>query len=188
MPKYLTRDVDCLHELAEEVNVEQDLEAVMKRVIEQHRKSEQVSQTPKAHDDSPSLLDLLSPEFVAILKGKPRPAVVIFAQCVSQELAVVRGARRRSSGQPAPPGGSAAPSRKVLVPTPLQEKILKALEGTAMQTKALATACDCDETKLFKRGGIKELMGDAGLVEHTGGVGYYRPDKPPSNAVILPSQ
>jgi hypothetical protein len=75
----------------------------------------------------------------------------------------------------------------VFVPTPLQEAILKALSGIVMQTRALAIACKCDEPRLFKPGGIKDLT-DAGLVEHKDGVGYYRPDKPPPNAVILRSQ
>jgi hypothetical protein len=78
-------------------------------------------------------------------------------------------------------------NQELFVPTPLQEKILVALKGTALQTKALATACKCDETRLFKRGGIEELK-EVGRVSHKDGVGYFRPDKPPPCAVRVRRQ
>jgi hypothetical protein len=95
--------------------------------------------------------------------------------------------RHQLPGEAASSVRIALPSEKLFVPTPLQGKILEALTKTIMQTKDLAKACKCDGPRLFKPGGVKELM-DVGLVAHRNGVGYYRPDKPPPNAVLLPEQ
>ena len=69
------------------------------------------------------------------------------------------------------------------VPTPLQERILKALDGKALKKQKLADeVCNGEGTTLYRPGGIKELR-DLGLVNHKPGVGYYRPNKPPPNAM-----
>jgi hypothetical protein len=67
------------------------------------------------------------------------------------------------------------------VPSPIQEKILKALEGVALKTHALAAACNVENSRLYKPHGIKELRA-AGLVALKHGLGNYRPDAPPPGA------
>ena len=63
--------------------------------------------------------------------------------------------------------------------TDLQKAILTALIGTALKGEKLAdTACGGDKRRLYKPGGIKELMA-ADLVRNKPGVGYWRPDSPP---------
>lgn len=74
------------------------------------------------------------------------------------------------------PGGQPSP----FVPTPLQRAILDALNGQALKKDALAKAvCGGDDSRLYKAGGLKELR-ERGLIEHKHGVGYYRPDAPPT--------
>jgi len=72
----------------------------------------------------------------------------------------------------------------VLILTPLQRAILKALDGKAMKKEPLADAVKCDPSRLYRPGGIKELMARA-LVAKQKGVGYYRPDAPPADALEL---
>lgn len=63
--------------------------------------------------------------------------------------------------------------------TPLQEDILRALDKRAMKKQALADeVCGGEGTRLYRRGGIKELRA-GGKVGHTYGAGYFRPDAPP---------
>lgn len=63
--------------------------------------------------------------------------------------------------------------------TDLQTAILEALAGKAMRTDELAAEVGGDRSRIFKKGGIKELVGQ-GLVKH-GRTGYYRPDDPPDD-------
>lgn len=64
--------------------------------------------------------------------------------------------------------------------TPLQRDILKALNGRALKTEALAKeVCGGEDRRLYKPGGLKELRA-AGRVAHKSGVGHYRPDRPPA--------
>ncbi len=76
------------------------------------------------------------------------------------------------------------PCRRVLVPTPLQKSILKALDGQALKKEPLAEQCKVDPRTLYKQGGIKELMAE-GLVCTKPRVGYFRPDAPPEDAIDL---
>ena len=63
--------------------------------------------------------------------------------------------------------------------TPLQQRIRAALDGHALKKQPLANVVSAGEgTRLYKRGGIKELVA-AGLVARAKGIGYYRPDAPP---------
>ncbi len=76
-------------------------------------------------------------------------------------------------------------SKSPFVPTSLQSRILAALEDEALKKQPLADkVCEGEGTRLYKPGGIKELR-ERGLVEHRSGVGYYRPDAPPSGAIPL---
>jgi hypothetical protein len=69
------------------------------------------------------------------------------------------------------------------VPTPLQKAILNALDGKAMKKQALADAVSKGEgTVLYRAGGLKELR-EREIVEHKRGVGFYRPDALPPDAV-----
>lgn len=62
-----------------------------------------------------------------------------------------------------------------------QERILDVLAGRALTADALGAEVG-DRSRLFKRGGVKELM-EAGLVKNDRRLGgYYRPDDPPSDA------
>jgi len=76
-------------------------------------------------------------------------------------------------------------TQNLFVPTMLQAKILEALKGRALMTDPLAAiVCGGESTRLYRPGGIKELM-DVGLVDHKEGRGYYRPNAPPPDAVLL---
>jgi hypothetical protein len=74
------------------------------------------------------------------------------------------------------------------IPTEMQQKILTALDGAALNTDELTAAvrggCRFDQHRyLYGKGGLKELRA-RGLVAHKRGVGHYRPDAPPPNAVF----
>jgi hypothetical protein len=74
------------------------------------------------------------------------------------------------------------------VGTPLQMEIYKALDGRALKKLALAIdVCGGDGNRLYRPGGIKEMMAK-GVVVNTPGVGYYRPDAPPRGLVISPAE
>lgn len=71
-----------------------------------------------------------------------------------------------------------------LVASLLQQGILDALNGRAMKKQQLADAiCGGEGTRLYRKGGIKELM-EAGLVARKSGVGYFRPDAPPDGLIV----
>ena len=63
--------------------------------------------------------------------------------------------------------------------TPLQKTILAKLDGKGLTKEALAAACQCEPSRLYRPGGIRELM-ETGEVENKRKVGYYRPDAPPN--------
>lgn len=66
------------------------------------------------------------------------------------------------------------------VPTTLQKAILKALEGRALKKIALAQEITGgDWSRFYKPGGLSELT-EIGLVENKRGLGYFRPDAPPT--------
>jgi len=67
--------------------------------------------------------------------------------------------------------------------TPFQLSILRALSGKALKKEDLASALDLtDASRLYKPGGIKELM-KSGKVENQPRIGYFRPDRPPPQEV-----
>jgi hypothetical protein len=67
------------------------------------------------------------------------------------------------------------------VMTPLQTRIYEAIDGVALKRNGLAQkACSGEGSRLYKRGGIKELMA-VGLVKNMPGLGYYRPNAPPQD-------
>jgi hypothetical protein len=79
---------------------------------------------------------------------------------------------------------AAIKTNSVFVPTPLQKSILEALNRKALKKQPLAViVCGGEGTRLYRKGGIKELI-DIGKVVHKNGVGYYRPDAPPPNSVV----
>jgi hypothetical protein len=76
-------------------------------------------------------------------------------------------------------------NRAQFLPSPLQKHILDVLNGRALKKQALATeVCAGEGTRLYRPGGIKELRA-FGMVAHKSGLGYYRPDSPPPNAIDL---
>ena len=74
--------------------------------------------------------------------------------------------------------GSARP----FIMTELQTAIFEKLNGTAYKVELLASAIGCETSRLYKKGGLKELK-EAGKVLHKHGVGYYRPDVPPPEQI-----
>lgn len=70
------------------------------------------------------------------------------------------------------------PPDDLVVRTPLQREILKALDGRSLRQTALERATRTDRRQLHRDGGLKELR-DRGEVCHHGRLGYYRPDRPP---------
>ncbi len=76
------------------------------------------------------------------------------------------------------------PRSKKHVLTAVQVSIMKALDGRALKKEQLAAECKIDPSRLYKPGGIKELM-DLEKVDNKRGVGYFRLDAPPPNAVDL---
>jgi len=70
------------------------------------------------------------------------------------------------------------------LPDPVQKLILEALDGKALKKEGLAEACAVDPSRLYKSGRLEELK-RLGMVHHRKGVGYYRPDAPPPEAVDL---
>ncbi|MBA4104970.1 MAG: hypothetical protein C0485_04350 [Pirellula sp.] len=65
------------------------------------------------------------------------------------------------------------------VPNTFQARILAALGGRALKKDALAAeVCGGEGSRLYRKGGIKELMA-IGLVVNKQRLGYYRPDTPP---------
>lgn len=70
------------------------------------------------------------------------------------------------------------------VPHLLQKAILRALDGRALKKEALADACDVDPRRLYKPGALSELV-DLGIVKNKRGIGYYRPDASPPDAIEL---
>ncbi|MCC9608552.1 hypothetical protein LOC69_22000 [Blastopirellula sp. JC733] len=73
--------------------------------------------------------------------------------------------------------------------TPLQREILKVLNGKNMTKQQLADAvCGGDGSRLYKKGGLKELMKNGRLSnQRKGNVGYYRPDSPPLELLQSPA-
>jgi hypothetical protein len=74
-------------------------------------------------------------------------------------------------------GEAHAPAR--FEPNEFQLDILGALEGRILTTDALAAAVKEDRRRLYKPGGLKELV-EQGWVKNRPREGYYRPDAPPA--------
>lgn len=80
------------------------------------------------------------------------------------------------------------PKQDVPPPTPMneiQQNIFAVLKGQAMKGGKLADkVCAGDARRLYSRGkkkpGLLKEMITAGLIEHKHGLGYFRPDAPPS--------
>jgi hypothetical protein len=65
------------------------------------------------------------------------------------------------------------------IPNSNQELILRATNGHALRTDALANKSGVGRRQLFQDpGGIPELMAE-GLIKHSKRIGYYRPDALP---------
>ena len=93
---------------------------------------------------------------------------------IRKRLAYQEAITKWESDTPAP--------QKIDTPlTPLQQDILRALDGQALKKEKLAEKLKIDPARLYRNGGIKELV-TKGLVCHKEGVGYYRPDAPPRQA------
>jgi hypothetical protein len=75
------------------------------------------------------------------------------------------------------------------VPTPLQKKILEALDGRALRSEPLANEIKTDKRKLYRQGknlGPLDELEKYGLVTKHRRLGYYRPDRPPPGLVPGP--
>lgn len=79
------------------------------------------------------------------------------------------------SGPSAPLPGMPNP----FIPTKLQKEILEALAQKALRSRPLAKLLGIDQPRLYKAGGIKELMVIGKIARHDR-LGYYRPDSPPA--------
>lgn len=75
--------------------------------------------------------------------------------------------------KPSPPAVSEA-----FIPSALQTCILECLDGNAMRSRPLAKKLHIDQSRLYKPGGIKELINEGKVRTHSR-IGYYRPDAPP---------
>ncbi len=99
------------------------------------------------------------------------------------ELKIVRPAfleRRRKIKE----RGLAGQSVRPFVCNDFQRQILDALDGKAMTKEELAfQICGGEGSRLYKTGGIKELMA-VGKVANKRGLGYFRPDSPPPDNVV----
>jgi len=71
-----------------------------------------------------------------------------------------------------------------MVLTPLQQKIMAALDGKSLKKQPLANVvCEGEGSRLYRPGGINELKA-AGLVAHAKGVGYFRRDAAPPGLIV----
>ncbi|MDA0240234.1 MAG: hypothetical protein O3A84_09450 [Proteobacteria bacterium] len=77
------------------------------------------------------------------------------------------------------------PETEPFVLNELQISIRAALDGVAMQVEQLAKACRVATSRLYKDNGIHELK-EHNLVDHRDGVGYFRPDSLPPEAILIP--
>jgi hypothetical protein len=76
-----------------------------------------------------------------------------------------------------PPGLHPSPKME-----PLQQEILKALDGRVLSKDQLAGLLPCDPGTLYRPGGIKELIARGQVANSRRRGGYYRPDRlPPPN-------
>jgi hypothetical protein len=67
------------------------------------------------------------------------------------------------------------------IPTTFQRAILEALDGRSLKKQQLADkVCGGHGSRLYRRGGLKELM-ERGIVVNKPGAGYFRPNQPPTN-------
>ncbi len=90
-------------------------------------------------------------------------------------------ARAAAAAVPVPLSPGGLHSVASFVPTRLQTAILDALNGRNLTKQKLADAVAAGEgRRLYKPGGIKELRA-LGLVDNKPGVGYFRPDAPPTS-------
>jgi hypothetical protein len=135
-----------------------------------------------------NLLKVLSGNFVPIAEGEgeiPPGAKLpdkreIVAACEAAREAVDQLADGLRFSDPHYSG----PHSKPFVGSPLQVAIYKALDGRALKKQALACeVCGGEGTRLYKPGGIKEMMAGEFVVNKPG-LGYYRPDAPPPGLVI----
>lgn len=70
-----------------------------------------------------------------------------------------------------------AESSRTFAPNAFQDRICDALAGKLLTAEQLGEAVG-DRRKLFRPGGVRELM-EAGWVRKRPGGGYYMPDDPP---------
>lgn len=72
------------------------------------------------------------------------------------------------------------PTRTAVRPLhPIQEAIIRALDGKALQTKRLIAAVEkgLDQGQFFRD--YLNPLRESGAVENARGIGFYRPDAPP---------
>lgn len=128
------------------------------------------------------------------IKESSRPVPSDEVASLIEELCAMSGATPVGEEEPVrgQKGTATPPAPKVTLidklgspPTDLQTAILKALNGQKMKKAKLAEACHVDEVRLYyinrkkKTGGLTELQAKE-IVKHKDGIGYYRPDAPPS--------
>ena len=181
LPKYLTKNANCLNELLPEATAGQDLAATINRVV--NRRIE-MGFVLKDRANNISTRRFFPPG--SLRRDPDKTTMEEFIAAIRDDLGEAHIPRRLSRELSSSSPQQESARQSVFVPSLLQKAILKALDGKALPTKALAIACKCDEPELFKPGGIKELMApEVNLVAHKETVGYYRPDAPPPEAIIL---
>jgi hypothetical protein len=119
--------------------------------------------------------------------AKPRPVRVFMPSPGS--LSAASGDAPAAPAEPPRPPPPTAPCGAVeppaappgvFEPSELQGDIIEALEWKGMTAGKLATAVGVSERYLYRKpGGLAELI-DHGMIRNTHGVGYWRPDAPPT--------
>ena len=174
----LTRMSACLHDLAEQANGPQDLNVVLTRVNAPWTDRLCTDDEDEYRAAYRVLFDVSPPWVQRALTGSTYSPVIGLVLQVTHEL---RDDVRRVATVKATRDAKGSPKARPL--TPLQQAILKALDGRALKKEKLAAECKVEGTRLYRRGGIKELM-RLERVANKHGVGYYRTDAPPPESIV----
>lgn len=78
---------------------------------------------------------------------------------------------------------SVVPKSEITVFTEIQMAIYKALDGRSLKLEELANQTTCGDTRRLYREGLKTVLMAKGYVKHQRGIGFYRPDSPPSELI-----
>jgi hypothetical protein len=177
IPEPLLRESGCLHKLAEEAKGDRDLEDVFAAASRTIREMLWTDDQDKYVTNYRIILSG-SPDWMKrVMPTDSYRPLVAFVSKLDRELAEF-ATRKRPEVPMKQKDKEVAPSEK-FVPTDFQRRILRALDKKGLKKQELAAeVCGEEGSRLYKPGGIKELM-ELDLVRNKRGVGYYRPDAPP---------